>query len=38
MRFFFSGPRLFGIRPGISFRPDELFGSTATKLDLKVKK
>ena len=31
MRFFFMGPRILGIRPGISFRPGELFGSTATK-------
>jgi Meiotically up-regulated gene 113 len=31
MRFFFMGPRIFGIRPGISFRPDELFGSIARK-------
>jgi hypothetical protein len=25
MRFWLSGPRIFGIRPGVSFRPDELF-------------
>jgi hypothetical protein len=31
MRFFFIGPRILGIRPGISFRPDELFGSKASK-------
>jgi hypothetical protein len=31
MRFFFMGPRILGIRPGISFRPDELFGSIARK-------
>jgi hypothetical protein len=31
MRFFFIGPRILGIRPGISFRPDELFGSIARK-------
>jgi hypothetical protein len=24
-RFWISGPRIFGIRPGITFRPDELF-------------
>jgi hypothetical protein len=31
MRFFFVGPKILGIRPGISFRPDELFGSIARK-------
>lgn len=25
MRFWLSGPRILGIRPGITFRPDELF-------------
>jgi hypothetical protein len=28
MRLFFIGPRFFGIRPGISVRPDEIFGRT----------
>jgi hypothetical protein len=27
MRLFFSGPRILGIRPGISFGAEDLFGS-----------
>jgi hypothetical protein len=29
MRLWLSGPRVLGIRPGITFRPDELFTKTA---------
>lgn len=28
MRFWFSGPRIFGIRPGVSFSPSDLTGKT----------
>jgi hypothetical protein len=31
MRFFFTGPRFFGIRPGISFNPNELRRFTRTQ-------
>ena len=31
MRFWISGPRIFGVRPGISFRPDALSGAFAAR-------
>jgi len=31
MRFWISGPRIFGVRPGISFRPDEASGAFAAR-------